>query len=269
MNLFEHKDYKSYLKARVQAAKKEKRTGYSAALAKALGAPAPFVSQVLHTHVNFTLDHAIRAATHWGFTSLEREYFLALVSLARAGSAELREYLAAKLGAYREQASRLDKRFKQEKISSEESQWAYYANWMIQAIHMALTVPTYQTPAALAARLHLAEAEVLLALEQLEKMGLALKKGDRWSASHTMVHLPKNSPASRMNHCLWRQRATNAILGSQARDQLNYTGIYTLSRADFTRVRELLVAALESTHKVVAPSPAEELACVAIDWFWV
>ena len=269
LRIFDFEDYKAYLKARVSAAKKDKHTGYSAALAAAIGAPAPFVSQVLHTHVHLTLDHGIRAALFWSFTSLEREYFLALVSHARAGSAELREYLEGRLGVFRDQASRLDKRFQQEKISSEEAQWAYYANWTIQAIHMALTVPALQTPTAVAARMHLPEAEVLLALEQLEKLGLAAKQGGRWNASHTIVHLPKNSPASRMNHCLWRQRATQSILGSGSREQLNYTGVYTLSRADFAKVRDLLVEALEKSHKVVGPSPAEELACVALDWFWV
>jgi hypothetical protein len=48
-----------------------------------------------------------------------------------------------------------------------------------------------------------------------------------------------------------------------------YTGQVSLSKEDFERIRETLSDALKDIMKTVKDSPADEVACLNIDWFWL
>ncbi|MGZ3796872.1 MAG: hypothetical protein ACXVB1_10920, partial [Pseudobdellovibrionaceae bacterium] len=49
-------------------------------------------------------------------------------------------------------------------------------------------------------------------------------------------------------------------------EDLHYTGIHTLSRKDFKKIKNQLLESLVKVDQVVRPSTEEELCCLLIDW---
>jgi len=51
--------------------------------------------------------------------------------------------------------------------------------------------------------------------------------------------------------------------------ELMFTSPISISKQDFEKVREQIVMFLKGFSKVVKDSPAEEIACLNIDLFWI
>lgn len=266
MSPFLHRDYKEFLKAQVQANRSQR--GYRSLLAEAAGCQLSFLSQVLHSHVHLTPDHAAGLAKFWGLDADERDYFLELVHLARASSRTLKEIQTKRLEELRKKREDLAQRFKKETALNLEHQAQYYASWHLSAIHVILTIPEFQTPEAIARRLALPRAAVQEALEKLARMELATRKGERWEAIPKDIHLARSSAFTSMNHMNWRNRA---VLSSSRADpkSLHYTAVHSLSHEDFETLRDMILKFLDRVRDTVRPSPEEELACFAVDWFVV
>jgi uncharacterized protein (TIGR02147 family) len=264
-DLFSHRDYKAYLKKRIES---EKSRAYKSRLATAMGTPASFISQVLHTHVELSYEHGFKLSRFWEFSPDEQEYFLTLVQLARAGAKELREFLEAKLDDLREKNKDLSQRFQQPAISTTEEQWTYYTTWHFAAVHLLTTIPSMQKPEAMARRLELPLQQIEFALNSLQRMGLVEKKADRWVSTKKSLHLSRNSPASAANHLIWRQRAIQHIYQDKDPD-LHYTTLHTLSKQDAEQLRTMLLECIEKMRALVGPSKEEELVCVCVDYFGV
>jgi len=94
----------------------------------------------------------------------------------------------------------LAKRIKANDISDEKTRAFYYSSWFVSAIHMTINIPELQTPKVLSKHFRTEEVEVSKILEQLSKFGLAVKRGSNWSATHKMIHLPRSSIFTSMNH---------------------------------------------------------------------
>ena len=128
---------------------------------------------------------------------------------------------------------------------------------------------TFRSVRAIAHRLFMSESFVLDALEQLKKLELASKKQDgTWEAGKKNIHLSKESVLNIINNKNWRDRAHSSSLIRQ-NDGIHYTGVYSLSRADFQRLREMTFEFLDQTRKVVVPSSEEEVVCCTCDLFVV
>lgn len=264
MNLFTQTDYKAVLHA--QITKHGDERGYRSQLAEAAGCQLSFLSQALHSHVHLTPDHAAGLAEYWGFDSDERDYFLELVNLARAGSRVLKGILSKRLGEIRERHENLARRYKKADTARPEDQAHYYSSWHLSAIHILLTIPEFRDVQPIAKRLGLPVAVVQESLERLSKMGLAVRRKSEWHPGESDIHLPKHSVLTSMNHSNWRARA---VLDAYKQDGagIHYTAVHSLSRADFEKIKEMVLKFLDDTRAVVRPSKEEELACMTLDWF--
>jgi hypothetical protein len=135
-------------------------------------------------------------------------------------------------------------------------------------VHVLLTIPDFQTANAIATRLNLPMTMIQSALEELARIGLAMKKGNFWHPTQNDIHLPKDSVLTSINLSNWRGRA---ILDSYKREAgaVHYTAIHSLSRSDCEKIKEMVLQFLDQTRAVVRPSKEEELACITLDWFIV
>ena len=246
----------------------EFQTGYKSRLASAMGSPPSFLSQVLHRHVELSLDHGIRLARFWSLSNLEQAYFQDLISLSRAGSHELKDYLQGRLTQARTQAQDLSQRFERPKISSTDEQWTYYTTWYFGAIHLLLTIPGFRTIEKIAQKLHLPAEQVEEALRALEQMGLVKAHEKSWKVTQKSIHLPKTSAASPVNHWIWRQKGIESIHRAKP-DDLHYTSLHTLSRRSVAILKGILLRAIDEIRKEVEPSPEEELVCINLDLFHI
>jgi uncharacterized protein (TIGR02147 family) len=265
MNVFNYDDYKSYLRA---AIKESPERGYLTKLAAAAGCQKSYFTQVLHHHVHFTPEHATSLCRFWNFDDNEEDYFIELVNYARAGTQLLRHRIQKRLTQIKDEKLTLAKRFKASDITDEESRAFYYSSWLISAIHMAITIPDLQTVKSLSRHFRSEENEISKILEQLYKFGLAAKKGSAWVTTNKMIHLPRNSVFTSMNHLNWRNQA---LIDSQQhkKDSIHYTSITSLSKSDFYEIQQLVLKFIDQKRKIITPSKEEVLGCFTCDWFEV
>src|SRR5438270_8428695 len=133
-------------------------------------------------------------------------------------------------------------------------------------MHILVSIPEYQTAAAISDRLDLPIELVKYALTQLEFMGLVERNENRWRVGKRDIHLPENSVMNELNHTHWRLRAL-ADVQKRSKDSVHYTSIFAVSRADALRIREMVMELVMKSRQVVLPSPEEELFCMTCDFF--
>jgi uncharacterized protein (TIGR02147 family) len=266
MNIFGSIDYKQVLRGIIDEHRLE--YGYKTRLAAAAGCQKSFLSQVVNSHVHFTVDHAAALASFWHLNPAESEYFVDLVQLARAGNESLRRLLKRKLERQKREQEDLGRKLRQPDLESRDASSLYYSSWHFAAIHILLTIPEYRVVAAIARRLNLSEELVSHSLEGLKDCGLAKRAGKQWLPARTSIHLSKESAFYPTNLSNWRGRAVMQSL-SRHHENIHYSGVHSLSLADFEKLRQLTFAFIESSRKVIDPSREEELYCLNCDLFKV
>jgi hypothetical protein len=265
MQIFDATDYKDYITSRIQ--EHGRGRGAHGRTAEAAGCKSSYLSQVLHGPAHLTPDQAAGLCEYWSLTDHEAEYFLTLLSLARAGTPALRRRLDRQLTALRERQANLAQRFQRSRgIADADAIMAYYSSWHYAALHMAVGIETFQTTEQLAARFGLSARMTQSALSTLADLGLVQQTESRWQRAPIDLHLPRNSPMAANAHSQWRRRAEARYL--EDRDSgLFYTGVHTLAKADIEKLRAIFAEALERSRELIHASPEEELVCVLCDVF--
>ncbi len=266
MSVFSFDDYKKFIESQIRDHAQVR--GYKTDLATGAGCQRSFFSQMLHGHVHLTPDHAAGLSYFFEMNEREREYFMELVHLARASTKALREMTQRKLLELRKQNEDLALRFKKANPVNEAEQLLYYSSWHWSAIHIALTIPTYQEASSLSRLLNLKPEFVEQSLSTLKELGYVERLGKKWVASQKLIHLPKLSALTSMNHSNWRARAVaNSQL--QGESSVHYTAVCSLSQSDFIKLKDMVLQFLDQTRSIIEPSKEEELACLNLDWFKV
>ncbi|MGZ3695024.1 MAG: DUF4423 domain-containing protein, partial [Bdellovibrionota bacterium] len=105
-------------------------------------------------------------------------------------------------------------------------------------------------------------------LKFLTENGLCIERNSRYMMGLQKTHLERNSPHLPRHHSNWRLRAIER--SEQLSDEeLLYTAPVSLSKKDFQELREEMVAFVQKFLDKVHASPAEEVACFNMDFFWV
>lgn len=267
MRVFNFDDYRAYIRHRI--GENAAVRGYQGKLAEAAGCKPAYLSQVLNSHVQLTPDHAAGLCSFWRFDEEESEYFLALVNHSRAATARLRDLLGTRMTELRKKHENISNRVRVTDSIPPEGMQSYYGSWYMAAVHLIVSIPSFRTVDAIAERLGLAPGLVHDTLVTLEKLGLVRRAGEQWNITGRWLHLPRESPLCAVNNQNWRQRA---LLSEQERrdgEALHYTSVHTLSRRDVARLKEMVLDFIQSTRKVIEPSPEEDLICLCLDFFRV
>ena len=82
------------------------------------------------------------------------------------------------------------------------------------------------------------------------------------------THVERGSPHLLKHHSNWRIKAIQASEKLSAQE-LMYSGQVSLSEKDFVILRTEMTKFIETFLKTVHESPAEEIACLNLDWFWI
>lgn len=264
MSLFDHRDYKSYLRAR--SAEKGPRSGFKSQLARACGCNSAYVSSVLGGNAHLSLEQAERLAGHLQFSRDEAHFFLLLVQRARAGTAALASYFDAQIDELLQLKLNVQKRLGARERLSREDQAQYYSSWIYAAIHVALSIPRLaRSPETMAEYLDLPVTLVKRALEFLLTTGLAVRAGAGYGIGPRHIHLGKNSENIQRHHANFRLQVLRS-LEREPEDSLNYSSAVTLSRKDAFRVREILLSAIKDSVDLIIASPEEEVFALTVDF---
>lgn len=263
--VFEFDDYKAFL-AHLEKEKSHFSRGFRSRLAEEVGCNNAFISQVLNTHANFSLEQSQKICGYFKFSQNEERYFLFLVEYARAGTKPLREHFKILLEEMRDKYLNIKGRVKQQTALSPEAQATYYSHWYYAAIHMLVTVPQFRTVRSLAKALRLNESLVEKVIAFLLSCDLLIEKGGEFMAGPSYLHLDRDSPNISKHHSNWRMVAIQSLENEEKND-IHYSTVSTLSKKDVEAIQSKLVEEIQNYVQTVSQSKEETMYCFNLDFF--
>ncbi len=267
VSIYEFKSYKEYVREWVASAPSGRRGQYLK-MAKAVRVHTTTMSQIFQQDKDLTLEQAHLLTDHLGLNALESRYFMNLVQMGRAGTADLVSYFANEARILKDESELVKNRVvKGEKLSSAQRA-TFYSQWYFAAIHLLTDIPSLQTPEALSTATGLSLKRVREVLEFLESSGLCTISDGRYRPSQLRTHIEKGSPLAARHHTNWRLHSIESIETMTERD-LAFTAPLTISAPDAGKIKSLILKFIEDATAVVADSPSEECFCLNIDWFKV
>jgi uncharacterized protein (TIGR02147 family) len=255
--------YVEFLKARLTG--RENRGRLSRA-GESLKVQRSYLSRVLAGELHITPDHAYGLTEFLGLTDDERDYFLTLVEQERASSASYREFQKRRANELRLRYESIDERTQRKALVQMERDVEYFSAWHWSAIHFLTSVPQNQSASSISDRLSLSPSIVAEVLNGLERRGYVKRSSDRWIYHSGEFHTPKEDPLTVIHHQNWRSRA---VLDAQMNrdDSLHFTAIQTMSRADFARIRRLMLNFISESSRIAGPSEPEDAIALTCDLF--
>ena len=264
--LFGFKDYKDYIRARIEAA--EKPRGMVSSYADAAGCQRTYFSQMINSHIHLTPDHAVGLVEYWQLSDAQAQYFCLLVDLARAATLRLKNKISNQLEEIKKSEEDLALRFGKKSIEPGERELSYYSAWYYPAVHVLTSIPQFRTSEKIAERLSLPIETIKRALEILERHQFVKREGKRFVLGEGDIHIPKKSLLNSINHGNWR---TQAVVRTQDPHTtgVHYTSVASMSYEDFEKLKVLLLEFIGQSRATIAASPEQDLFCITCDLFKV
>lgn len=266
IDLFSYQNYKKYL-VDYFSTQNEKQKGYKQKMASHVGCQPSYLSQVLHGKPHLTLEQAQRLSHYFAHTQNEMKFFILMVEKGRAGTRELQKYFLDQMKEMQEARFHLKNRLAETGDVPLHEQNIYYSTWYYSAIHVLLSIPEFQTPQSIAAKLHLPIHLVADVIGFLEKNGLIIpKENGHYEFSNKRLHLSRESAFIQRHHINWRSQALQSVEKNLPQD-LHFSTVIAIAKNDFEKIKEIMVQSIENCRTVIKPSPEEELYAITMDAF--
>lgn len=266
--IFNFDDFRSFLKAYIRQRPK-RGFGEAKKIAEYLSVSSTYFSQVLSGLKQFSQEHAYSLSEYLGFSDLESEYFYYLVSLDRTTSFKLKKFYQKKLVELRKTSLSLNNRVAFKKNLSDEEKSIFYSNHLYSSVSLyTSTSESGVTIEQIEKRFRLTRKKSLDILKFLVEAGLCTIVNGRYKIGTQSTHVGTDSIHLLKHHTNWRLQAIQATENLDE-SELMYTVQVSLSKKDFNKLREEMVQFIQNFLETVYPSPAEEIANLNIDWFWI
>lgn len=243
------------------------KRGYKAQLARAANCQPAYLSQVLRGKAKLTSEQAVGLCGFWDFNENETDFFITLVELGRAGSQILTKTLHKRLLKLIETQQEENKKLQPPPPHHPEKALDYYMDWVVSAVHMALTIPDLNEVSLIADKISADKVRVHKALNVLKELGIVEQKGEKWSLTFKNLHASQKTLFANLHHKNWRYKSSEKLNADEHHNNLHYTSVVSISVEDFLAVRQLLVERINQSQKIVKDSKEEILACITLDWF--
>jgi uncharacterized protein (TIGR02147 family) len=267
-SIFEHEDYREYLKHYLKHLPKKGR-GELTRMAQHLTVNTTLLSQILAGTRDFNQEQVYELNGYLGHTELEGEYFFYLVQAERAGSKNLKNHFEKKLKSLRQEALKISRRIGSERTFTDEECSVFYSSWLYSAIHLfTSTKKNGVTLEEIVERFHITRTRANEILHFLVRCEICKDDSGLYTMGVQSTFVPQGSPHMLRHHANWRVKAIQkgeSILETE----LMTTVQVSLSQKDFKIIREQFAELLKHVMKTVDDSPAEEIACLNLDWYWL
>jgi uncharacterized protein (TIGR02147 family) len=267
MSLFGFEDYRVFLRNYIRNLPRNGR-GEINRIASRLRVHSSFISQILSGAKDLNMEQAHELTGYLGLNSLEADYFLLLVQSARAGSRPLREYLKSKLAEIKNQSLEVTRRIPQDRMLTDSEKSVFYSSWIYLAVWLFTSVAKGQTLEAIVGRFEISRSRAREILQFLVGVGLCKDDDGQYVMGPQRIHVENGSPFLSKHHINWRVKSLQRTEDLET-EELMFTSPISISRSDFQALREGLIEFIQGASERVAKSPAEELACLNLDLFWI
>jgi uncharacterized protein (TIGR02147 family) len=259
--LFEHTDYRSYLKA-VLADRIGRNPAYSLRrMASQMGMSHPALSNVLNGKRNLSYEAALRVSQQLQLENRESEYFCHLVQLELARKPEAREAI---LGRISSQYPQTQVRDLSVDLYRSMSEWYY-----TPILEMTRLAGFQFTPRNVAHRLGISITEAEVAIERLLRLELLVKNGRRFSKAtdYTVARGPGNAGAIRKFNQKMLEKALTSIETHAPEERSGGTETFAISPAQLPRARRLMDEFLSSMARLSECASPSEIYHVNVQLF--
>lgn len=265
VNIFDFLDYKKFLNS-LEEERSSYQRGFRSRIAEFLDCQNAYVSHVLNTHANFSLEQALKIAEFLKLNEVQSRFFVLLVEFERASTKELKELFKRDIQVYRDRYLDLKDKALHAKAISKEDQYIYYSNWIYPTVHMLVTIPDYRTTEKIVSALRVDETIIKEVILFLIACGLVSEKKGELAPGVTQIHLAKDSPHISQHHTNWRLAAIDSLL-SNDKSAIHYSTVSSLSYEDADKLKLKLVKVIEDYIAVIAPSKEETLYNFNLDFY--
>lgn len=267
MNLFELENYKTIIQS-IMEEKRKTQKGVSRKLAEYLNVHPSMISQVLMGNKDFSEEQMMLVTEFLGLPQLESQYLLILLQQERAGSTKLKKYYGGMKAEVRKKALSIHERVIKNKTLSDKEKAIFYSNWLYPAVHLLSTLDKKPRFEEICERLDISAARAREILDFLIDHHMVVERDGVFSSGPVVTHLEKSSPFLPKHHTNWRLKAIQ--YSDKISDQeLMYTASMSINKKDFAKVREEFLQSIQKMVKVVSHSPAEDIAQINLDFFWI
>lgn len=145
----------------------------------------------------------------------------------------------------------------------------FYSSWLYPAIHLFLGVKKEGvTIEEISARFDFNRAKITDILNFFLRTGLATEKKGLFQPGVQSTFVEQGSPYLTKHHSNWRIKAIQKI-ENLSEQELMFTAPVSISKKDFSRIREKMAHFIKEISEIVKDSEAEEIAHLNLDWFWI
>lgn len=267
MNIFEQQNYKDIIKFYI--GKSSKARGVYKNIAEYLGVHATLISQILSGEKEFTEEQIFSVCEFLGIPKLETEYLWILVQIERAGSIKLKDHYRNLKEKIRNESLSISKRVKKNRNLTEIEEAIFYSSWAYSAIQVITTLENQEVNFDfICSKINIPPAKIRQILDLLVSTQLVLEKDGVFKQGSNSTHLDRNSPFIIKHHTNWRLKAIEAI-EKLSEEELMYSANFSISKKDFTKLREEMVQVIQVFLKTVKDSPGEDIAYFNLDFCWI
>ncbi|HUP56704.1 MAG TPA: TIGR02147 family protein [Bdellovibrionota bacterium] len=232
--VFEHQDYRVFLKTALNE-KAKSREGYTLrAFSQKLGVSNSFLSEVLSSKKSLSMELAFKIAVKLDLTDRETQYFCLLVQLEHEGEPDFREELARRLQALNPKRPVFDLSVDLFRI---------VADWHHYAILELTYLPGFRLEATeVARRLGIPKLEAELAIDRLKRLELLEETGDgRYRKTRGYVLAQSSVPNSALKsyHKQLLEKAIASVDSQVPSERLSETHILPIDRKHLPEVDRL------------------------------
>jgi len=266
LSIFQFENYKDFFNKWILT---QPKSGYGQyrKLANHLGINSVVVSQIFKGDRELSLEQAILMNEFIGLTDLEKDYFILLVQLSRAGSHELKKYISNQIENIRKTALSLKSRVRHQKLN-DEAKSIFYSQWYFSAVRLSTSIEGINSAQNIAQLLRLDVSTIKKVLDFLIEHQLIVEEKGHFKLGPPVTHIDADSPYVIKHHTNWRLKAIQS-LEKNSSESLHYSGPMALSEKLAKEIRENLVSIIQSTTQKVQMSESEKLSCLNIDWFTI
>jgi uncharacterized protein (TIGR02147 family) len=261
----EYDDYKLFLKDLIATYPKRGR-GQLRRLAENLNIGPIVVSHILSKDRHFTQDQAAKTARFFGLDETSTEYFIFLVSLAKADSNELKAFCRQKLKRLKTNSQNLKNVVVKHEELSDADKGRFYSNWYYSGVRILSSIEGFQTIESIAEYFGLSRTKIGEVVSFLVEKGLCVQEGGRIRHGPMSTYVDEKSEYVNNHRRNWRDKARDRF-SEPGENDMFFSSPVSISHKDSDQFRKELQNVVKTFSKKVLDSPEEKLMCLNIDWF--
>ncbi|MFK8137220.1 MAG: DUF4423 domain-containing protein [Bdellovibrionales bacterium] len=264
--LFEHKDYRAFLKEWMLNPE-NKRKAQNKQIAEFLDVSPVIVSQVLNYKRNFSEEQGILLSDWLKLNRLEAEYFLTMIQKERSGHFKLTEFYENKLTELKTKSQDIKNRIHVKGELSTEKKAIYYSNYLYGAIRFYCALSRKgKSITEIQNKYSIERNKLDQILNFLVETGLVETENDKYFYKSKSTHVEKSQVLVGTHHANWRRKAMEEIQSAKE-ENFFFTAPAVISKDLKEELKAELLYMIEKFSKKVQSSKAETMVCFNIDLF--